>query len=253
MNWLNTQVTDLLNALNVPLLVVLPYLAVVTFVLGVIYRRQRRGFTVSSLSSQFLEGKQLFWGSIPFHIGILVVFLGHLSAFLFPRTILAWNSVPVRLIILETTAFVFGVTILFGLAFLMFRRFTNPRIRVVTSKADVALEVLLLAQVVLGCWIALGYRWGASWFAAGLTPYLWSLVRLSPETGAVFALPVVIKLHMVGAFAIVFLVPFTRLVHFIVAPLNYIVRPYQGVIWNWDRKTIRDPGAPWTRTRPLSK
>jgi len=250
MNWLNTQATDLLNALNVPLLVVLPYLAVVTFVLGVIYRRQQKGFTVSSLSSQFLEGKQLFWGAVPFHIGILVVFFGHRSAFHFPQTTLAWNSVPVRLIILEATAFMFGVTILLGLALLMFRRLTNPRIRAVTTKTDIALELLLLAQVILGCWIALGYRWGASWFAAGLTPYLWSLVRLSPETGAVFALPVVIKLHIVGAFAIVFIVPFTRLVHFIVAPLDYIVRPYQQVIWNWNRKSIRDPEAPWNRVPP---
>ena len=43
-----------------------------------------------------------------------------------------------------------------------------------------------------------------------------------------------------------FMVPFTRLVHLLVAPLNYIVRPYQRVIWNWDRKTIRDPNTPWS-------
>ena len=110
--------------------------------------------------------------------------------------------------------------------------------------------MLLLAQVVLGCWIALGFRWGSSWFAADLSPYLWSLVTFSPETGAVFALPWVIKLHIVGAFAILFMVPFTRLVHFIVAPLDYLVRPYQQVIWNWDRKTVRDPGTPWSKARP---
>ena len=80
----------------------------------------------------------------------------------------------------------------------------------------------------------------------------WSLVTLGPETDAVFALPWVIKLHIVGAFAIVFMVPFTRLVHFVVAPLHYIARPYQRVIWNWDRKTIRDPSAAWTRTRPTN-
>ena len=178
------------------------------------------------------------------------MFFGHLVALLLPGTTLAWNSVPVRLIILEVTAFVFGVTILLGLAFLLFRRFTNPRIRAVTTKADVALVLLLLAQVVLGCWIAVGYRWGASWFAAGLTPYLRSVLRLSPETGVIFVLPLVIKLHIVGAFAIVFMVPFTRLVHFIVAPLDYIVRPYQQIIWNWNRKLIRNPGTPWSQTRP---
>jgi nitrate reductase gamma subunit len=132
----------------------------------------------------------------------------------------------------------------------MVRRFTNPRIRAVTTKADIAIELLLLAQVVFGCWIALGFRWGASWFAADLSPYLWSLVKLTPETPAVFALPWVIKLHIVGAFAILFMVPFTRLVHFVVAPMHYIVRPYQLVMWNWDRRAIRDPSTPWSKARP---
>ncbi len=239
-----------MNALNTFLFVAFPYVAVIVFVVGVAYRYSQKGFTVSSLSSQFLEGKKLFWGTIPFHIGILVVFFGHLTAFLLPRATLAWNSIPVRLIVLEVTAFTFGLSMLVGLAALMFRRFTNPRIRAVTTKTDVAIELLLLAQVVLGCWIALGFRWGSSWFAADLSPYLVSLVKLTPETAAVFALPWVIKLHIVGAFAILFMVPFSRLVHFVVAPLHYITRPYQQVMWNWDRKSIRNPNMPWSKTRP---
>jgi nitrate reductase gamma subunit len=135
----------------------------------------------------------------------------------------------------------------------MYRRFTNARIRAVTTKMDVAIELLLLVQVVLGCWVALGFRWGSSWFAADLTPYLWSLIRLSPETAAVFALPLVIKLHIIGAYAILFMVPFTRLVHFIVAPLDYLIRPYQQVMWNWDRKTIRDPRTAWSTVRPKNR
>jgi nitrate reductase gamma subunit len=239
-----------MNVLNTFLFVVFPYVAVIVFVFGAAYRYRQKGFTISSLSSQFLEGKQLFWGTIPFHIGVLVVFVGHLVAFLLPRATLAWNSIPLRLIALEVTAFVFGLSMLIGLAALMFRRLTNPRIRAVTTRMDIAIELLLLGQVVLGCWIALGFRWGSSWFAADLSPYLWSLVTLTPDTGAVFALPWVIKLHIVGAFAIAFMVPFTRLVHFVVAPLHYIVRPYQQVIWNWDRKAIRDPNTPWSKVRP---
>jgi nitrate reductase gamma subunit len=239
-----------MNALNTFLFVAFPYVAVIVFVFGVAYRYRQQGFTVSSLSSQFLEGKTLFWGTVPFHIGLLVVLLGHLTAFLLPRATLAWNRIPVRLIILEVTAFVFGLTVLVGLAALMYRRLTNARIRAVTTKTDVAIELLLLAQVVLGCWIALGFRWGASWFAADLSPYLWSLVMLRPETGPIFALPWVIKLHVVGAFALLFMVPFSRLVHFVVAPLHYITRPYQQVLWNWDRKTIRDPNTAWSKVRP---
>ena len=239
-----------MNALNSFLFVAFPYVAVVTFVVGVLYRWRPKGFTVSSLSSQFLEGKALFWGTIPFHIGLLVVLLGHVIAFVIPDAVLAWNSRPLRLIVLEGMAFVFGVTALVGLGALMVRRITNARVRAVTTPMDVAIELLLLVQVVLGCWIALRVRWGSSWFAAVLTPYLWSLVTLSPETTAVFALPWVVKLHIVVAFAIVFMIPFTRLVHVIVAPLDYLVRPYQKVIWNWDRKVIRDPNTAWTVTRP---
>ena len=239
-----------MNILNTVLFIAFPYVAFFTLVIGLIYRYRSKSFTISSLSSQFLEGRLLFWGTVPFHIGLLVVFSGHLIAFLLPEANLAWNRVPVRLLVLEVTAFVFGVTVFVGLVALMWRRFTNPRIRAVTTPMDIAIEFLLLAQVVLGLWIALGYRWGASWFAADLSPYLWSLVRFTPETGAVFTLPWVIKLHIMGAFAIMFMIPFTRLAHLFVAPLQYIVRPYQQVIWNWDRKKIRDPNTAWTSVRP---
>ncbi len=239
-----------MNTLDTFLYVIFPYMAVVVFVVGTVYRYRKRGFTVSSLSSQFLEGNKLFWGSVPFHIGLLVLFAGHLVAFLFPRAILAWNAVPVRLLILEVTAFVFGLSVLSSLLALMFRRFTNARIRAITTPMDAVIETLLLAQVVLGCWIAVAYRWGSSWFAADLSPYLWSLVGMTPDAEAVIALPLLVRLHIIGAFLILFMFPFTRLVHVVVAPLHYFTRPYQQVLWNWDRKRIRDPRTAWSKARP---
>ena len=187
---------------------------------------------------------------MPFHIGILVLFFGHLIAFLFPKTTLLWNSQPVRLIILEVSAFSFGICVLVGLVALFVRRISNARVRRVTNGMDLFVESLLLAQVVLGLWIAFGYRWGSSWFAADLTPYLWSIFKLNPEIGAVSAMPWVIKLHIVGAFLLVLIIPFSRLVHFLVAPLHYIWRPYQVVIWNWNRKKVRHPQTVWTQTQP---
>jgi nitrate reductase gamma subunit len=239
-----------MNALNTVLFVAFPYVAVIVCVVGVAYRYRQKGFTVSSLSSQFLEGRRLFWGAVPFHLGLLAVLLLHLAAWLFPGALLAWSRSPARLVALEITTFAFALSVVLGLAVLLSRRLTNHRVRAVTSGADVAVVLLLLAQVGLGAWIALRYRWGASWFAADLAPYLWSLVKLDPETAAVFALPWPIKLHVAGAFVLVLLVPFTRLVHFIVAPLHYLARPYQQVIWNWDRRKIRNPATPWTPVRP---
>lgn len=228
----------------------LPYAALLVFLVGTIQRYRSKGFRVTTLSSQFLEGQSLFWGSVPFHFGIVVVFLGHLLAFLFPATTLAWNSLPVRLIILEVTAFTFGLSTFVGLVGLTVRRLTNERVKRVTTPMDLTLEGLLLAQILLGLWIALGYRWGSSWFAADLSPYLWSLVSLQPNIAAVSAMPLPIKLHIIGAWVLLGIFPFTRLVHMVVAPFHYLSRPYQRVIWNWDRRAIRDAASPWTHTRP---
>jgi nitrate reductase gamma subunit len=230
-----------MNAVHTLSLVILPYVAVTVFVVGTVYRYRQKGFTVTSLSSQFLEGRSLFWGSLLFHVGILGLLVGHLVAFLVPGGLLAWNSQPVRLLVLEVTGAVFGVATLVGLLLLIVRRLGTARIRAVTTPMDVAIEGLLLAQVVLGLWVAVAHRWGSSWFASTLSPYLWSLARFSPETEAVFALPWVVKLHVIGGFLILLLFPFTRLVHFLVAPLHYVARPYQLVIWNWNPRTIRAP------------
>ena len=120
--------------INYLLFVALPYVALAIFLIGTIYRYTNRGFSVSSYSSQFLEGKQLFWGSQPFHWGILIVFFGHLTAFLVPSAIIAWNGDPVRLLILEGSSFAFALSALWGITLLIRRRIMNKRIHMVTSK-----------------------------------------------------------------------------------------------------------------------
>jgi nitrate reductase gamma subunit len=239
-----------MNIIHNFLFIALPYVATATFVVGFVQRYRATGFKVSSLSSQFLEGRKLFLGSMLFHIGILAVLIGHLIAFLFPGITLAWNASPVRLIVLEVIAFTFGLSLLLGLLILVFRRIGNPRVMAVTSKMDLATEFLLIGQIVLGLWIALGFRWGSSWFAADLSPYLWSIVKLNPQIKAVSAMPTVIQAHIVGAFVILGMIPFTRLIHFLVAPFHYLWRPYQLVIWNWDRKKVANTQTAWTPHLP---
>jgi nitrate reductase gamma subunit len=239
-----------MNLLNNFLFVALPYVAIVVFCVGSFHRYRATGFKYSSLSSQFLEERGSFFFMLLFHWGILVLFIGHLGVFLFPAATLAWNSNPVRLVVHEMVVFTFGLSVLIGLTGLFIRRILYPRLQVVTSRMDIVIELLLVAQIVLGLWIALGYRWGSSWFAADLSPYLWSIVKLNPQIEAVSAMPLVIKAHIVGAFVIFGMIPFTRLVHFLVAPFHYIWRRYQPVMWYWDRKRVRDPGSAWTETRP---
>src|SRR5512141_2975416 len=96
------------NYLDQFLFYALPYMAFFTFFVMTIQRYRSRRFTYSSLSSQFLENRQHFWGLVPFHFGILVVLAGHVVAFLVPSWILLWNSHPLRLYILEAPALVSG-------------------------------------------------------------------------------------------------------------------------------------------------
>jgi nitrate reductase gamma subunit len=63
-------------------------------------------------------------------------------------------------------------------------------------------------------------------------------------------MPDVVAIHVIVAFVILALIPFTRLVHFLVVPLSYITRPYQQVVWNWNRKRIRDTKEAWSDARP---
>jgi nitrate reductase gamma subunit len=209
-----------------------PYLAVAIAIVGIVWRMRGDQFSISSLSSQFLESRRLFWGSVPWHYGIIVVLLGHLVAFLIPRSVLAWNGVPWRLYVLEGTALVFGLMTLVGLVLLILRRATDRRLQAVTSAMDVVLLLVLLVQVVAGVWTAIAFRWGSSWYAAAAVPYLRSLFVLQPDVSLVSNLPPVVKIHILGAFAFVALIPFTRLIHFLVLPVSYLWRPYQVVIWN---------------------
>lgn len=239
-----------MNILDNFLLIALPYIALAVFLVGSIYRYKSRGFQFSSLSSQFLEGKKLFLGSVPFHWGVIFLFFGHLIAFLFPSGVLAWNSHPVRLMILEITAFIFGISMLVGLVNLLIRRYTTPRLTSVTNNVDLVVYLLLIFQTVMGLWVAYNFRWGSSWFSSLLSPYLYSIFAFQPNIEAVAALPWPIKLHIIGAFLIVGIIPFSRLVHFLVPPINYIWRPYQQVRWYWNKTKVRSPRTPWTLQRP---
>lgn len=209
-----------------------PYLAIILSILGGLYRYFNDRFSYSSFSSQFLENRTLFWGSVPWHYGILIILLAHLLAALFPAQWAALIAAPVRLYVLEVTGLVLAVFTIVGLALLIWRRLRNARILAVTSPMDWVLLAALLAQVVLGFWVALFYRWGSDWYLHTAVPWLVSLVTLNPQIQYVTALPWVVKLHMLGGFFIIALFPFTRLVHLVTFPIPYLWRPYQVVIWN---------------------
>ena len=229
--------------LDIVLFAVFPFAAMLLFLVMTIYRYRKQTYSYSSLSSQFLENKDHFWGMVPFHYGVLLVLLGHVVAFLVPRSILWWNSVPARLYILEVSALAAGFLTLIGLVGLAQRRLRTRRLRPVTTIMDWILLVLLLTQVVTGLLVASLHGWGSSWFAINLSPYLWSLLKLNPDITYVTALPFTVKLHLTGNWVLVALFPFTRLVHVLVVPNMYLWRKTQVVRWNWNRRTRATQGS----------
>jgi nitrate reductase gamma subunit len=214
------------------LFVAFPYVAVVLVILVGIWRYTSDRFSYSSLSSQFLENRALFWGSTAWHYGIILVLLAHLAALLFPGAWATLIAVPLRLYVLEVTGLALALLALTGLVTLIVRRLGAARVLAVTSVADWLLLAILLVQVALGFWVALVYRWGSDWYLHTAVPWLYSLATLNPQTQFVTVLPWTVKLHMLGGFLLVAILPFTRLVHLLVFPITYLWRPYQVVIWN---------------------
>jgi nitrate reductase gamma subunit len=219
MNWNNLE------------FVIFPYLSLAVLIVASIYRSVYRPFTISSLSSQLLERRKLYWGSIALHYGILLVLLGHLLALLLPQSLLLWNAVPVRLYLLEITGLALGIWATVGLLILAWRRLSERRIRVVTTPMDLVVLAFLLISAVSGILIATLYRFGSYWFTGVFTPYLWSILTLSPRPELVAPLPWIIKLHVLNFFILLVIFPFSRLVHIVTYPIGYLLRPWQIVIW----------------------
>jgi nitrate reductase gamma subunit len=221
-----------ISASNLVFFVVLPYVAVFTAVVGSAYRYCKHPITISSRSSQLLENRQHFWAVVLFHYGVIASLTGHLIGFLVPQRVLAWNSVPMRLYMLEAVSIALGTTAFLGFVLAILRRSTDARARRVTSAADWVLIVILFIQLAAGISIALFYSWGAYWYHASAVPYLRSLLMLHPDPTYIAVMPWPIQLHVIGACLILLLLPFTRLVHMLVAPLPYMFSKPQVSRWH---------------------
>ena len=228
-----------MDNLSLMLFAVLPYVAITTFVMGTVFRYYKQGYKVTSLSSQLFETRLLYWGSHAFHIGIVVLFVGHLIGFLLPSGLIVLGGKPARLIPIEIGAFGFALLSMFGLITLIFRRVVTVRLHKITSPMDIVVYILLGLQVITGMVTAVFFKWGSLWFASTLSPYLKSILLFSPDIKAVAEMPFFIKVHVALAFLIVGLIPFTRLMHMLVYPFVFIGRAAQVVIWNRDHKTAR--------------
>ena len=228
--------TDTTLSLDVLLFGAFPYVALVLFAAGTAERLLHHPASLTSRSSQFLENRQHFWAMVPFHYGLLLVLAGHLTALLAPRAILGWNASLVRLYALEATGLAAGLLAVGGLVLAVVRRASVGSVRRTTGAGDWIVLTLLLAQLASGVAVAITYSWGSSWYAGIAVPYVRSLARLRPDVAAIAALPATVKAHVAGAWLLVAIFPFSRLVHVLNVPLPYMWRRPQVVRWYRPRR-----------------
>lgn len=218
------------------LFVGLPYLAIVICAAGCVWRSRYDRFSMSARSSQFLEDGRLLFGSLPWHVGIIIILVGHLIVALVPRVWAGLMSVPIVLFGVEALGVACSVLAITGLATLIVRRITDARVQAVTTTMDLVVVVLLMAQIVIGLLSSITFRYGAAWSVGTVVPYVWGIFTLRPEMAYVTGFPMLFKLHIIGAWLLIALVPFTRLMHVLAVPLGYIFRAPQLVLWNNPRR-----------------
>ncbi len=225
---------------------VYPYIALTVLALGSIIRYDREPYTWRASSSQLLRRKQLMWGSVLFHVGVLFIFLGHFVGLLTP--IAVWDALGVshsfKQVVAMTAGGIAGAMAIIGATMLAHRRLFDPRVRATSSTTDTLIILLLWAQLFLGLAtipFSMQHLDGHEMvklmdWAQGI--FTFNLAASSYITDVAF----VFKLHLFLGLTILFLFPFTRLVHMLSAPVRYIWRTGYQVVRKKERLPVRIRG-----------
>jgi nitrate reductase gamma subunit len=205
-----------------------PYLALTVFLLGSLIRFDREQYTWKTGSSQLLRRRQLMYGSNLFHVGILIIFFGHLVGLLTPIAI--FDAIGIshgfKQLLAIVVGGIAGVACLIGIALLTHRRLFDDRIRATSSFGDIFILLLLFAQLLLGLAtipISMGHLDGhemvkfMSW-AQGIITLQSDAWRHVADVHLIF------KAHLFLGMTIFLIFPFTRLVHVWSAPIWYLGR-----------------------------
>lgn len=209
-----------------------PYLAGTVFLVGSLMRYDHGQFTWKTGSSQMLSSKNMRLASNLFHIGIIVIFFGHLFGMLTPHWVYApFLSAGTKQVLAIVIGGIAGVLCLAGGAMLLYRRLTNPRVKASSSMMDTAILGLIVLQAGLGVisvFFSLGHLDGAMMLT--LAGWAQSIVFFSGGAADYMAeVSWIYKVHVFLGLTIILLFPFTRLVHVWSVPFGYVTRRYQVV------------------------
>ena len=229
-----------------------PYIALAVLILGSIARYERDPFTWKSSSSQLLRRRQLIVGSVLFHVGVLIIFFGHLVGLLTPIAVFDALGIShgAKQVLAIVAGGIAGVMALVGGGMLFHRRWTDPRIRATSSFWDIAILALLLAQLVLGLgtiFVSLQHLDGHE-----MTKFMaWALGIFTFDPNAASYIQdaaLVFKLHLFLGLTIFLVFPFTRLVHMLSVPVRYLWRPGYQIVRS--RRSAPLPGRGARPARP---
>ncbi len=212
----------------------LPYIALTVLLIGSIARYERDPYTWKSKSSQLLRRKQLALGSVLFHVGVLVIFFGHLLGLLIPIQIYeALGIVPqAKQLLAALAGGAAGLVAITGALILAHRRLLDPRVRATSSFADTGILLLLIVQLALGL-ISVPISL-ADLSDGGVVHFMnWAFGIFTFNGNAASNLAdvnIIFKIHIVLGLTIFILFPFTRLVHMLSAPIRYLWRPGYQIV-----------------------
>ena len=229
---------------------IMPYAVLAIALIGTIARYERDPFTWKSGSSQFLRRRQLMWGSVLFHVGIIVLFFGHLFGLFTPTWVM--DALGISYALKQWLAVIVGglagAAAFVGATMLLHRRLADPRIRNNSSWGDIGILAILWLQIVVGMGtivITLDHMDGAE------------MVRFMTWSQSVMGLQInawrevvdvhwLYKFHIFLGLVIVALFPFTRLVHMLSIPIRFLWRPGYQIV-----RSRRGAKAPRTGLEPM--
>jgi len=217
--------------LNTPIFVVLPYVALVLLLAVTPYRYFSNRLTWSAYSTELFERRLLYWGSNPWHYGIIPLLLAHLTPFLFLGPVARLLGNQDALLILESLGLGLGLLALLGILLLLLRRVNSPMLSRVTYFWDWVILFLLLLQAGTGVYLAAFLRWGSLWYSHAAVPYFRSIWACNPQPELLADFPPVLKIHFVCAMLILCVFPFTKLVHMLFLPIDFLKD--QPMLYRW--------------------
>ncbi len=222
-----------MDYLNTLLFGYYPYVAISVFFIGSLARYDRDQYTWRTGSSQFLRADELRLGSNLFHIGILLLFVGHFVGLLTPPAVYhaLGLSTSGKQMLAVVAGGIFGGLCLRGIIILIRRRLTDARIRATSSRMDIFILLLIGIQLVLGLMtlpISIYHHDGANMLL--LSEWAQRIVTFrSGAADQVSEIGIIFKLHLFLGQTLFLVFPFSRLVHVWSVPLGYVTRPYQVV------------------------